>query len=50
MSFKLETGIASVMFKPGGKPDFALLWRAIKDSGFTPVKIESNGEVYKGPK
>ncbi len=49
MSFKLETGIASVMFKPSGKPDFALLWRAIKESGFTPVKIESNGEVYKGP-
>ena len=49
MSFKLETGIAGVLFEPGGKPDFALLWRAIKESGFTPVKIESNGEVYKGP-
>ena len=50
MSFKLETGIASVMFKPGGKPELALLWRAIKESGFTPLKIESNGKVYKGPK
>ena len=49
MSFKLKTGIAGVVFKPSGKPDFALLWRAIKESGFTPVKIESNGEVYKGP-
>ncbi len=49
MSFKLKTGIASVAFKPSGKPDFALLWRAIKESGFTPVKIESNDEVYKGP-
>lgn len=49
VSFKLKTGIASVAFKPSGKPDLALLWRAIKESGFTPVKIESNGEVYQGP-
>ena len=49
MSFKLKTGVASVMYGSAGQPDFALLWRAIKESGFTPVKIEANGEVYKGP-
>lgn len=50
VGFKLKTGIASVEFEPGKKATLEGLWTSILESGFTPVKIESNGEVYKGPK
>ena len=48
VSFALKTGIASVEFEPGKKPTLEGLWTSILESGFTPVKIEANGEVYKG--
>ena len=50
VGFKLKTGIASVEFERGKKASLDALWKSIIESGFTPVKIESNGEVYKGPK
>ena len=50
VGFALKTGIASVEFDPGKKAGLDALWISILESGFTPVKIESNGEVYKGPK
>ena len=49
VGFALKTGIASVEFEPGKKAALPDLWTAILESGFTPVKIELNGEVYKGP-
>lgn len=50
VGFALKTGIASVRFESGKKAVMEALWKSIIESGFTPVKIESNGEVYKGPK
>lgn len=50
VGFALKTGIASVEFEPGKKAALQALWSSIIESGFTPVKIESQGEVYKGPK
>ncbi len=50
VDFALKTGIASVVFVPGKKATLDGLWTSILESGFTPVKIESDGEVYKGPK
>ncbi|MCH7526272.1 MAG: heavy-metal-associated domain-containing protein [Planctomycetes bacterium] len=49
MQFDMSTGQASVSFQPGKTPAPADLWRATKESGFTPVKIESAGTVYEGP-
>lgn len=49
VQFDLSTGQASVSFQPGKTPTPADLWRATKESGFTPVKIESAGVVYEGP-
>ncbi len=50
VGFALKSGIASVEFEPGKKAALQGLWNSIIESGFTPVKIESQGEVYKGPK
>lgn len=50
VGFALKSGIASVEFEPSKKAGLDALWTSILESGFTPVKIESNGEVYKGPK
>ena len=49
VGFALNTGIASVEFDPGKKAALEGLWTSILESGFTPVKIESQGKVYKGP-
>lgn len=32
-----------------GTPAAADLWQAVKDSGFTPVRIDMGDSVYKGP-
>ena len=50
VGFALKSGIASVEFEPGKKAALEGLWSSIIESGFTPVKIESQGAVYKGPK
>ncbi len=49
VGFVLKTGIASVEFDPGKKATLEGLWASIIKSGFTPVKIESQGKIYKGP-
>lgn len=47
--FDLPSGVASVVFESDKPAQFEQLWQAVKHSGFTPVKIESQGRVYKGP-
>ncbi len=49
VGFALKTGIARVEFDPGKEAALEGLWTSILESGFTPVKIESQGKVYKGP-
>ena len=46
----LNTGRGAVTFEPGTAVAPAALWQAIKDSGFTPVRIEMKGEIYEEPK
>lgn len=43
----LNTGIARVWFTPSKKPNPKDLWRAVKDSGFTPSKIVIGTESYE---
>ncbi|MCH7591706.1 MAG: hypothetical protein IH989_02845 [Planctomycetes bacterium] len=45
----LNTGRGTVTFEPGKAAAPAALWQAIKDSGFTPVRVEIKGKVYEGP-
>ncbi len=45
----LNTGRGTVTFEPGKTVAPAILWQAIKDSGFTPVRVETKGKVYEGP-
>ena len=45
----LNTGRGRVTFEPGKSVAPALIWQAIKESGFTPVRVETKGEVYEGP-
>ena len=49
LGFDLNTGKGIVEFAPDKKPSNQELWKAIEDSGFTPLQIEIAGEVYKGP-
>ncbi|MCH7840593.1 MAG: heavy-metal-associated domain-containing protein [Planctomycetes bacterium] len=44
----LNTGRGAVTFEPGQAVSPAKIWKAIEDSGFTPVRIEIGGEVYRG--
>ena len=44
----LNTGKGAVTFDPGQAVSPAKIWQAIEDSGFTPVRIEIGGEVYRG--
>ena len=46
----LNTGRGAVTFEPGKTVASAVLWQAVKDSGFTPVRVEMKGDVYEGPK
>ena len=45
----LNTGRASVTFEARKAAQAADLWQAVKESGFTPVRIEIGDKVYKGP-
>lgn len=45
----LNSGRATVMFEKDRTASPADLWEAVKDSGFTPARIEIGGSVYKGP-
>ena len=45
----LNTGRVSVVFQAGKTVESAALWKAVKDSGFTPAKVEIGDAVYKGP-
>lgn len=49
VNLDLNTGRGVVTFEPGKTVAPAVLWQAIKDSGFTPVRVETKGEVYDGP-
>ena len=44
----LNTGRATVTMG-AGKTAAADLWQAVKDSGFTTVRIDMGDSVYKGP-
>jgi len=45
----LNSGRGTVAFEPGKTVAPAVLWRAINESGFTPVRVETKGEVFEGP-
>ncbi len=45
----LNTGRAEVWYERGQSIKPAELWNAVIKSGFTPVRVELNGEVYQGP-
>lgn len=49
VTLDLNTGRGAVSFEPGKTVAPELLWQAIKDSGFTPVRVETKGNVYEGP-
>lgn len=48
--FDLNIGRGAVLFEPGVAVSSPILWKAIKQGGFTPVRIEAGGEMYTGPK
>ncbi len=48
--FELDSGRAAVRFEKASPVRLSRLWQAVIDSGFTPDRIESAGEVYTGPK
>ena len=45
----LNTGRGTVTFESGKSVAPAALWQAIKDSGFTPVRVDAKGKAYEGP-
>lgn len=49
VAFDLETGRATVTFEPDTSVAPVHLWRAVKESGFTPVRVETSGGAYEGP-
>ncbi len=48
VEFDLETGRATVTFELGKTVSPADLWQGVKDSGFTPVRIETGDGAYEG--
>ncbi len=46
----LNTGKANVWFKENQSPKLSNLWKAVKDVGFRPTKIESRGKSYSPAK
>ena len=50
VDFDLNTGRGTVAFKSGVTCTPQELWEAIETSGFTPVRIEWDGQVHEGPK
>jgi len=49
VEFDLNTGRGTVTFRPGSIATLEDLWHAIQESGFTPVRIETENKVYDGP-
>ncbi len=50
ISFNLETGEGKIWFtSPDAKVDAKRIWKAIKDSGFTPVWVRIGDTEYNGP-
>ena len=49
VSIDLNSGQAKVWYESGKSARPAMLWDAIKASGFTPIRIELGDQVYKGP-
>jgi copper chaperone CopZ len=47
VTLDLNTGRGTVSFEPGRTVAPSVLWQAIKESGFTPVRVETKGEVYE---
>ncbi|NOX59962.1 MAG: heavy-metal-associated domain-containing protein [Planctomycetes bacterium] len=47
IDFDLNTGRGILTFEPGKTVAPAALWQAIKESGFTPTRVETKGEVYE---
>lgn len=50
VDFDLNTGQGHVTMKPDTIVNPAKLWRALVNSGFTPVRIKTKGQTYAGPK
>ena len=48
--FELDSGRAAVRFATDSAVALSRLWQAVIDSGYTPDRIESGGEIYTGPK
>ena len=48
VSTDLNTGVARVIFSEDAKPDVKALWAKVTKSGFTPKKITTAEEVYRG--
>ncbi len=48
VEINLNTGRATVTMADGKTVAAADLWRAVEDSGFTPVRIEMGDSVYEG--
>ena len=44
----LNTGRASVTFEAGKTAKAEALWKAVKDGGFTPIRVEIGDTVYEG--
>ncbi len=49
VEINLNTGRATVTIGAGKTVAATDLWQAVKDSGFTPVRIEMGDGVYEGP-
>ena len=49
VTFDLNRGVGTVTFGEKQQPTVEDLWHAIVESGFTPTKIELDGQEYKGP-
>ncbi|MCH7814471.1 MAG: hypothetical protein IID40_10680 [Planctomycetes bacterium] len=45
----LKMGLVTVMFEADQSASAQQLWKAVKDGGFTPVRVETAGQVYEGP-
>lgn len=46
----LNTGKANVWFEEDQPPKLSKLWKAVKDVGFRPTRIESGGKTYRQEK
>lgn len=49
VSFNLRTGKGTVWLKSGATVAPATVWQALIKSGFSPVSIEHENQVYTGP-